>query len=200
MKGGRKLAGASEIEDALRKTGELLAARGEEYWIVAIGGAVMNLLGLVARATIDVDVVAMADPKSGGALHLRPPDHPLPAGLARAARTVAGDLGFAEDWLNAGPRSQWQTGFPPDWAAGIEWRQYGGLHVGLVDRRVLIHLKLHAAADDVGPRSVHFQDLMTLTPTEDELERAAEWIRSTQDPSPGMADSLSKLLTHVRTL
>lgn len=199
MKPGRKLAGPSEIQEALRKTGELLAARGEEYWIVAIGGAVMNLLGYLARATIDVDVVAMGEAGAGGALRLRPPDHPLPGGLVRAARTVADDLGLTEDWLNAGPRSQWQTGFPPDWADGIDWRQHGGLHVGLVNRRVLIHLKLHAAADDVGPRSVHFQDLMALTPTEDELERAAEWIRSTQDPSPGMADSLSKLLTYVRT-
>lgn len=44
------------IERALRMLGELLEARGERIHIVVIGGAAVNLLGFVSRATTDVDI------------------------------------------------------------------------------------------------------------------------------------------------
>lgn len=112
------LGGAGDIERALRLVGELLEARGHQYHIVVIGGAAMNLLGFVSRATTDVDILAFATRSPGGALRLGPPEEPLPKPLQDAADTVVRDLGLDPHWLNTGPASQWQTGLPP----GLEKR------------------------------------------------------------------------------
>jgi hypothetical protein len=69
--------------------------------------------------------------------------------------------------------------------------------VGLAGRYDLIHLKLYAAADDVGPSSRQFKDLLALAPTPAELEAAREWI-ATQDPSPAMAEVVASVINHVR--
>ena len=49
---------AKELEAALRALGELLAAADEPAAVVVVGGATLNLLGVVRRATNDVDVIA----------------------------------------------------------------------------------------------------------------------------------------------
>lgn len=91
---------AQAIERALAAVGELLAADGEAYAIVVTGGATLNLLGIVDRATSDVDVIAQASRDETGMLHLRQAE-PFPAPLGRAIRTVARDLDLDEDWMNA---------------------------------------------------------------------------------------------------
>lgn len=187
-----------EIERALRLVGELLDAGGLRYHIVVIGGTAVNLLGLVSRATTDVDILAFATPDSAGIMRLRPPDEPLPAPLASAAATVAGDLGLDKHWLNTGPASQWQTGLPPGLEGRVMWRAYGGLSVGIVDRHDLVFFKLYAAADETGTDSVHFQDLVALTPTDEELSAAAAWIGQ-QDMGPDFHRIVSKVIEHART-
>ncbi len=81
----------------------------------------------------------------------------------------------------------------------MHWTDYGGLVVGLVDRYDLIFFKLYAAVDDIGPKSVHFQDLIALTPTEAELVEASRWVRQ-QDPSPAIADTLTQVMNYARDL
>ncbi len=186
----------SDINRALAAVGELLAAGGHKLGIVVVGGTALNLLGVVHRATRDVDVLAVASWGRGPERAIQPPT-PLPAALQGAVATVARDLGLAPDWLNTGVASQWETGLPPGLEERIHWRQYGGLHVGLADRRDLIFLKLYAAVDDVGPTSIHYQDLIALQPSGSELDAAAEWVRS-QDPSPALAKALTEVLSHVR--
>lgn len=161
-----------DIERALRAVGELLAAERVSAGIVIVGGAALNLIGVVHRATRDVDVLALAQPRRGVGR--------LPA-----------------DWLNTVVAGQWDTGLPPGLADRVSWRRYGGLSVGIADRRDLIFLKLYAAADQTGPSSVHFQDLLALRPTVDELEAAAGWVR-TQDASPELAAAVDAVLHHVR--
>ena len=51
-------------------------------------------------------------------------------------------------------------------------------------------LKLYAAVDQ-GPSSKHFQDLVALSPSRDELLDAARWAM-THDPSPGFRSELLK--------
>lgn len=114
-----------------------------------------------------------------------------------AAAAVASDLGLDPDWLNTGPASQWRTGLPPGLDHRLSWRDFGGLVVGLVARFDLIHFKLYAAADDTGPGSVHFQDLLAFGPTDEELKLAARWVKE-QDPSPELPAILSKVIEHVR--
>jgi hypothetical protein len=81
----------------------------------------------------------------------------------------------------------------------IVWRADGGLWVGVASRVDLIHLKLYAAADDIGPASRHFRDLLALRPTSDELAAARTWITGTQDLSPAIAQALDAVIAHVRT-
>ena len=189
---------SDQIRTALRLVGELLEAQGHGYYIVVIGGAAMNLLGLRTRATTDVDVIAQAIPDARGVPRLRRPDQPLPGPLLAAAATVAGDLGLDPDWLNAGPAGQWETGLPPGMEGRVEWEAYGGLRVGLADRRDLVFLKLYAAADQTGSNSVHFQDLVALSPSDEELDAAAVWIRR-QDAGPEFNEIVAKVINHVRT-
>ena len=67
----------------------------------------------------------------------------------------------------------------------------------LAGRLDLIYPKLYAAADDTGPTSRHFADLLVLRPTADELAAAGAWISQTQDPSPTMATALERVTAHV---
>jgi hypothetical protein len=189
----RVLSNATDIATALTRVGELLAAEGEAYAIVVVGGAALNLLGIVSRATSDVDILAF---RSGDQL-VEPPS-PLPAPLVRAIRAVARRLDLPEDWLNSGPALQWKQGLPPDLEDHVIWQPpYGGaLSVGVVGRADLIALKLYAAADSTGTGSRHYKDLIALAPTQPELLAAAAWARE-QDPSPAFATALTTALECV---
>lgn len=182
------------IERALSAVGELLAADGEEVRVVLVGGAALNLLGTIERATRDVDVIALGE-VSAATVRLVPPES-LPPALERAIATVARDLDIPRNWMNTVVASQWRTGLPPRFAEGVEWRGFGGLWVGLPGRFALICLKLYAAADQPGPESRHFQDLLALKPIAVELGAAAEWI-ATQDPTIG--EIVAKVIAYART-
>jgi hypothetical protein len=157
----------------------------------------MNLRGFAARVTTDVDVIARSEiPSSGPAVLISP--EPLPEPLASAVRRVARDFGLEEDWLNTDVAKQWHpgAGMPPRLAEDIEWHHFGALHVGVPGREAMIMLKLFATAD-LGPRSVHAQDLLRLRPTDDELDRARDWV-ATQDASEGFHAGLDEITNHVR--
>jgi len=186
------------LDQALHAVGQLLARRGQSAAIVVVGGTALNLLHVVERATRDVDVIATATPRSDGPPSDVLPPEPLPKVLTDAIRTVARDLGLPSDWLNTTVGAQWKTGLPPGFASRVIWRADAGLWVGVAGRLDLIYLKLYAAADDIGPTSRHFTDLLALRPTANELADARSWITETQDPSPAMAQALEVVTAHVR--
>ncbi len=197
------LEGTTAIDDALDRVGQLLAARGLSYAIVVLGGAALNLLGILDRATTDVDILAFADPpqrrdrKATEPQRIHPPPEPMPSSLTDAARRVARELGLAENWLNTGPALQWRAGLPSGLERRVHWRRYSALWVGVVDRYDLIFFKLFAAADSTGPRSVHYRDLAALRPTAKELSEAAGWVRM-QDASVEFATVLEQMLSYAR--
>lgn len=193
------LAGSSDIEAALTRVSEILSADGEAFAIVVLGGAALNLLGVVARTTTDVDVLAVAQPgDSDSQREIAEPPVPLPEPLLKAIGLVAEDMELAPDWLNTGPAPQWRTGLPTGLASRIHWRRYGtALDVGIVSRYDLIFFKLFAAADDIGTTGVHYQDLIALEPTAEELSAAARWVRG-QDASSVFGDILEQVIAHVR--
>ena len=185
-----------ELERALAALGELLAAEGERQAIVVVGGATLNLLGLVPRLTSDVDVIARAFQAEDGQWQLESPE-PFPDALQRAIRTVARDLGLAPGWMNHEVGAQWTQGLPPRLLEDTTWRNYGGgLDVGLVGRRTLIALKLHAAADR-HPGSVHTQDLTAPRPTDGELRDASVWVRA-QDVAGEWPQLIDQVIAHVQ--
>lgn len=184
------------IQKALTAVGELLAAQQEWVAIVVTGGATLNLLGIVERVTSDVDVIARAYRKESGEMVLEQAE-PFPAVLLKAIRTVARDFGLDPFWLNAGVGKQWSQGLPPGTAEGLTWKNYGeGLDVGLVGRDTLIALKLFAAVDK-GPRSVHYQDLLRLNPTDEELGKAQQWV-ATQDAADTWPELVQTTTDNVR--
>jgi hypothetical protein len=188
----------SDIERVFAALGELLAAEGMEFGVVVLGGAALNLLGIVERTTRDVDVLAITSSTlEDGLLSLTPPE-PLPEPLKRAIDRVARDFRLPEDWVDTTMGLQLQTGLPPGLERRIHWSRYGGLVVGLVDRYDLIYFKLYAAADSGGPASVHYQDLIALRPSSIELQEAAKWVRK-QDPSAGFSILLEQVMERLRT-
>jgi hypothetical protein len=185
----------------LAAVGDLLEAKSEDVGIVVVGGASLNLLGLIERTTGDVDVIARVHPSDDGPEQALPeqaliPPEPMPESLMDAVETVARDFDLPANWMNAVIGAQWDLGLPPRLEEDLTWRTYGGLRVGLAGRRTLIALKLFAAVDQ-GPESVHVQDLVSLRPNEEELEEAAGWVRA-QDASPEFATMTHEVVQHVR--
>jgi Nucleotidyltransferase of unknown function (DUF6036) len=186
----------SDMNAPFQALGDLLNAEGLEFAIVVVGGAALNLLGLVERATRDVDVLAFKDPPDTGRAGGLTLARQLPPRLAQLARRVARDFGLEAGWLNCAVAEHSGIEFPEGMEERLHWRHFGGLAIGLADRRDLICFKLHAAVDR-DPGSVHYQDLLALRPSDEELQRAADWARE-QDPSVGFADVLGEALEHVK--
>ena len=114
------LSGTSAIDEALDRVGQLLAARGSSYAIIVLGGAALNLLGIVDRATTDVDILAFADPPeptrrgttTAPPRRMHQPPEPIPSSLADssgprsvhcldliALRPTAKELSEAAEWV-----------------------------------------------------------------------------------------------------
>ena len=182
------------LNQALLLLAERLRREGEPgLRLVVCGGSALVALGLVPRATKDVDVVALMDERGG----LISPD-PLPPGLLTAARQVADILDLEEDWLNNRPSSGkgglYQLGLPDGLASRLMKREYGeNLTVWFVGRLDQIHFKLYAAVDRGG---YHVQDLMALNPTPEEMERAARWAMS-HDVSEEFRSLLKSMLRQL---
>jgi hypothetical protein len=168
---------------------EQLDASGMRYEIVVVGGSALLALGLINRATQDVDVIAF---REGGSLTKA---DPLPPGLVTARARVARDFGLPADWLNAGPAGLMDLGLPPGFPDRVETRDFGhALTVHFASRLDQIHFKLYALVDrGVGK---HEQDLRALAPTAAELVQAARWTR-THDPSEGFRDMLVEALRYL---
>jgi hypothetical protein len=177
------------INVVLNALADQLQALSSHVEIVVIGGSALTALGLVRRATRDVDVLAIAD---NGELRLA---EPLPQALLAARAAVAADFGLAENWLNAGPTELLKWGLPEGFMSRVVTRFYGtALVVHFASRLDQIHFKLFAMVDQGGGR--HEADLRALSPTSGELAAAARW-SVTQDPSPGYR---SVLLDALRIL
>ncbi len=166
--------------------GDLLAHRGHEIEVAAIGGGSLLLLGLIERSTKDLDLVGLVVRE-----RLVKPV-PLPPALREAADDVAQLMKLSPGWLNAGPASLLDLGLPDGFLERTVRRNYGGLTVRLASRYDQVCFKLYAAADD-SPRGKHFADLKELAPAADELRAAARWV-TTHDPSEGFRLILSQVL------
>jgi len=179
---------ARTLPQALRALGELLDSRGLRFEVVAIGGSALVLLGLIDRATRDLDALALVEADR------LVPTRELPPALAESVADVGRFLGLDEKWLNFGPSSLLDLGVPAGFTERLVTQRYGGLTLHLASRVDHIAFKLYAAVDQ-GPTSKHAADLRELDPTPAELREAAAWARS-QDPSEGFASELRKALRH----
>jgi hypothetical protein len=173
---------SASFEGPLTTLGQLLQERGLRYELLAIGGGALQLLGLIARPTRDIDVVALVD--EGRLVTIAE----LPGPLQRAVEDTAKVLRLPSEWFNPGPRSLMDLGLPNGVLERAHRRKWGGLVLHIAARSDQIFFKLYAAVDQ-GPRSKHLEDLRRLEPTADELRAAAAWAQ-THDPSEGFANEL----------
>ncbi len=179
---------AEATTDLLRALGEQLAAHGERYTLAVVGGSALLALGLISRATKDVDVVAIVN--DTGLVSA----HPLPAALLDAAHRVARDFALPDDWLNPGPTSLLDLGLPNGFMERAERRDFGpGLAVLFASRVDQISLKLYATVDQGAGK--HLTDPEASAPTDQELVDAARW-SLTHDPSDGYRSVLVSVLAH----
>lgn len=175
-----------QLDQVLAALGEQLASSGATAHLVVIGGSGLLAIRATARATRDVDVVAL---DVDGILVSA---DPLPAAVVHAAALVARDLGIEPDWLNPGPSGLLDLGLPDGFGDRLVRRNYGSaLQVAFASRIDQVFLKLYAAADRREPRD--FADLDQLAPTATELHAAARWARTHNMPGP-FDDALARTL------
>lgn len=181
---------ASQLERALALLGDLLAQREQRFEIVVIGGANLALQKLVARATVDVDVVAQRSLSNAAYETARP----LPDDLRIAVEDTASILDLPIRWLNSAASSDFQLGLPPGYEARVHVVEYGALRVAFADRRDIVAWKLQAAVDRWGSEDRHLNDLRTLQPTRDEVDAARRWFETVETPASAFWTNLNALL------
>lgn len=181
---------SSEVADRLLSAlGQQVAALGQRFELVVVGGSALLALGLIERSTRDVDLLAL---RTGAELDSA---KPLPPALEAARDRVARDFSLPIEWLNPGPTDLLEFGLPEGLVDRLERRDYGeGLTAYFASRYDQIHFKLYALVDQ-GPGK-HEADLRALSPTEDELLAAARWSRL-HDPSEGYERVPREVLAHM---
>jgi hypothetical protein len=164
-----------------------LADRRLRLEAVVIGGAALNLLGVVSRPTQDCDIL-----------------HPLlPPSIAGAARSFAVELRatgelLQDDWLNNGPMSL-AGQLPGGWQDRTQPVFRGmAIELSCLGRIDLLRSKLFALCD----RGLDLGDCIALAPSAGELREVLPWLEA-QDAHPdwpthvrATASDLSKRLAH----
>lgn len=176
---------------ALSLLGDVLEVRGLAYELAVIGGSALLLSGSGERTTRDVDVVGIVDVENRRVVGL-----PFSDDFERAASDVAEQLAMASGWINAGPRMLAEFGLPDGFVDRCERHAFRSLGVWIAARIDQIFFKLFAAVDQ-GPNSRHASDLLSLSPTLEELDAAAKWCR-THDPSVGFAEMLDEAVAFFK--
>lgn len=145
-----------------------LAGKALLFEGVLVGGAALNLLGVVSRPTKGCDILYPT----------------LPEEIQAAARSFAVEVrrtgeALADDWLNNGPESLAKQ-LPDGWEKRVQ-SVFSGLALKLqsLGREDLLRAKLFALCD----RGLDLGDCLALAPTADELAALLPWVEQ-QDLNP----------------
>lgn len=143
-----------------------LSARNVRFEAVIIGGAALNVMGIISRQTADIDCL---DPQ-------------IPEEILRAAnefRTSNKELRLIDNWINNGPDGLIRD-LPPDWQLRVSTIYRGkAIILHTLGRPDLLRTKLFAFCD----RDIDLPDCIALKPTLEELEECFPWV-SERDASP----------------
>lgn len=151
-----------DIEKIVQEFDAYLHEKGLQFEAVIIGGAALNLLGVISRFTRDCDVL---DPNI--------PHEVLNASQDFAAKVRQGGGVLRDDWFNNGPSSLKKT-LPRTWQKNIQPLYKGkALVLHTLGRADLLKRKLFAFCD----RGTDRDDCMKLKPTREELIQALPWVK-----------------------
>jgi hypothetical protein len=158
-----------------------LKKRGLTFEGVVIGGAALELLGVISRETQDCDVL----------------DPAIPIEIAEAAKAFAQEMslpetGLRENWLNNGPSTLVPL-LPSGWKIRLSVLFKGdALILHCLCRQDLLATKLLAFCD----RGQDLPDCLAMNPSKSELSEIIPWL-SLQDGNPcwpaHVQDSLKNL-------
>lgn len=160
---------------------EFLAQRGVRFEGIVIGGAALNLQGIVQRPTKDCDVLEPS----------------VPADVAAAARAFAElqrKQGNARDdhWFNDGPGSLAEV-LPVGWRSKVASIFEGrSLRLFTLGREDMLRSKLFALCD----RGIDLPDCLALAPTHAELDAVRPWLEL-QDANPDWPEHVQRNLRFV---
>jgi hypothetical protein len=145
-----------------------LATRKLRFDAVVIGGAALNLLGVVSRLTKDCDILTPEIPKEiGEASH----------DFALQVRASGGTL--QDDWLNNGPASL-KNQLLSGWEGRLQTVFTGqATRLRSLGREDLLCAKVFALCD----RGIDLGDCVALAPSEAELAKLLPWLEQ-QDANP----------------
>ncbi len=165
------------LTKALELLDEELALKGEDRELVACGGGVLAVMGVISRQTRDLDVITPT----------------LDSLVLECAIRVADKLGLDPEWLNNGP-----SGFIRDLEKNWELRTeiiFCGKHltVRALGRRDFIATKLQGLCDR---DEFDLEDILALKPTRDEIESLKSWLLL-RDASEFWPSRVEKQLTKL---
>lgn len=155
------------VENIVNKFDNYLHSRSLQFECVIIGGAALNILGVIQRETSDIDCL---DPK-------------IPIEVLNASvefKKSHPELMLAENWLNNGPDSLVNI-LPTGWRLRI-YEIYSGKARTLysLGRSDFLKTKLFAYCD----RDIDLNDCLAMKPTKEELLECLNWVVQ-QDAHPG---------------
>jgi hypothetical protein len=145
-----------------------LEARGLRFDAVVIGGAALNLLGVISRLTKDCDILFPEIPKD----------------IAKASQSFAREVrekggALVDEWLNNGPASL-QTQLLAGWKNRLQTAFDGqAIRLRSLGREDLLCAKLFALCD----RGIDLLDCVALAPSQAELDKIVPWLER-QDANP----------------
>ncbi len=164
------------MKDVLTAFGVYLEERNLHFEVTIIGGAALLAMGVIDRATQDVDCL---DPDI--------PREILDASVAFAQTYAGTGAPLREDWLNNGPKDL-RGDLPAGWRDRIvSLHKTKGIRIRTLGRPDLLKTKLFAFCD----RQKDEQDCVALAPTAKELHESLPWVVE-RDGNP-------LWLEHVRT-
>lgn len=158
-----------------------LVGRGLSLAAVAVGGAALNLLGIITRPTKDCDILHPALPN----------EITVAAGVFAAEMRAQGEV-LADDWLNNGPASL-SNHLPIGWQDRVQPLFAGAaLTLTALGRADFLCAKLWALCD----RGLDLPDCIALAPTAAELEDVRPWLEE-QDANPDWPEHVRATLADV---
>lgn len=162
--------------------------------VAVCGGTALIVVGRVARATQDVDIVALLRVNRASVEVLE--DKRLPADVEQLVAEIGIELDIRKDWLNFDASPLIAFGFPPNMTSRLIKKSYGlCLTVYFISRFDQVHFKIYAAMDPKdGTR--HLSDLLDLKPEENEVRAAISWLLA-REASPEFKAALCQVLERI---
>lgn len=163
-----------DVRTTLTKFDNYLAQKNTRFEAIVIGGAALNIMGVIQRDTIDVDCLDPSIPKE----ILK---------LAAEFRRSFPELKLIEKWINNGPDSLVRD-LPKGWRKDIVPIFSGkALHLLTLSRLDLLRTKLFAFCD----RDQDLQDCIALRPSLEELDACWDWV-SERDANPDWPENVRR--------